>query len=129
MRSTHESLTDIGMSTCACASLRPHKFGLCLEKIIRIACKYTFVKNYMHNMHLHIFTDDPGSSQDHKYARISYGRFITIRYKFKRSTYFLEPLVTGGWNREREKRENGGNGHGRDGGWQCGWKAVETNRC
>jgi hypothetical protein len=45
---------------------------------------------------VHVFTDDPGSSPDQKYALISYGQFITIRYEFKVSTYFLEPLVIGG---------------------------------
>jgi hypothetical protein len=29
------------------------------------------------------------------FARISYGRFIAMRYKFKRSTYIQEPLVIG----------------------------------
>jgi hypothetical protein len=43
-----------------------------------------------------------------RFARISYGRFIAIRYKFKRSTYIQEPLVIGGVEyRERFKRENG----------------------
>jgi hypothetical protein len=41
-------------------------------------------------------------------ARISYGLFIAIRYKFKLSTYILEPLVIGrrGFI-ERFKQENG----------------------
>jgi hypothetical protein len=35
-------------------------------------------------------------------ARISYGRFIAIRYKFKRPTYILEPMVIGGVVYKRE---------------------------
>jgi hypothetical protein len=31
-----------------------------------------------------------------RFARISYGRFVAIRYKFKHSTYIQEPLVIGG---------------------------------
>jgi hypothetical protein len=43
-----------------------------------------------------------------RFAHISYGQFIAIRYKFKLSTYILEPLVVGGVEyRERFKRENG----------------------
>jgi hypothetical protein len=30
-----------------------------------------------------------------RFARISYGRFIAISYKFKLSTYIQEPMVTG----------------------------------
>jgi hypothetical protein len=43
-----------------------------------------------------------------RFARISYGRFIAMRYNFKLSTYIQEPLVIGGVEyRERFKRENG----------------------
>jgi hypothetical protein len=43
-----------------------------------------------------------------RFSRISYGRFIAIRYKFKRSTYIQEPLVIGGVEyRERFTREKG----------------------
>jgi len=45
-----------------------------------------------------------------RFARISYGRFIAVRYTFKLSTYVQEPLVIGrrGFvQRERFKRGNG----------------------
>jgi hypothetical protein len=32
----------------------------------------------------------------YSFARISYGRFIAIRYKFKRSAYIQEPFMIGG---------------------------------
>ena len=44
-----------------------------------------------------------------RFARISYGRFIAVPYKFKLSTYVQELLVIGrrGFaQRERFKREN-----------------------
>jgi hypothetical protein len=73
-------------------------------------------------------TDAPGSSPDQKYARISYGLFITIRYKLKVSTYFLEPLVTGGWNRERDRNgKTVSNGHRME-AVQFG-RPVELPRC
>jgi hypothetical protein len=42
-----------------------------------------------------------------RFARISYGRFIAIRYHFKRSTYIQEQLVKGGvMHRESERDLN-----------------------
>jgi hypothetical protein len=51
-----------------------------------------------------------------RFARISYGRFIAIRYKFKLSTYIQEPLVICRrgwvqreiWTRKRLAADNGG---------------------
>jgi hypothetical protein len=43
-----------------------------------------------------------------RFAHISYGRFIAVRYKFKLSTYILELLAIVGVDyRERFKWENG----------------------
>jgi hypothetical protein len=46
--------------------------------------------------------DQMGGAAEHfeyiffiRFARISYRRFIAIRYKFKRSTYIQEPLIIG----------------------------------
>jgi hypothetical protein len=66
-----------------------------------------------------VVTDDPGLSPDQKYAPIRYRQFITIRYKFKVSTYFLELMVTDGWNRKIEMGKRLATVM--EGG-QCSWK-------
>jgi hypothetical protein len=39
-----------------------------------------------------------------RFARISYGRFIAMRYKFKLSAYILEPLVIGQIETRKRRR-------------------------
>jgi hypothetical protein len=86
-------------------------------EIRQISAKYSNGKD-MHEtlqlcVHFTYFVDRMYSSRTHlvyfviRLARISSRRYTAIRYKFKLSTYILEPSVTEVVYRERFKRENG----------------------